>query len=59
MQGKGKSPKQACQIPSSKILESSVNTWKTLFDFIKETIVSFTFALLNKAKLIISQSVLP
>ena len=30
-----------------------------LFDFIKETIVSFTFALLHKANLIISQSVLP
>lgn len=44
-----KSQKEACLISNSKILESSVNTWKTLFDFIKETIqFSFTFPLLYK-----------
>ena len=34
--GKKKSQNLACLISNSKI-ESSVNTWKTLFDFIKET----------------------
>lgn len=53
-------PGEACLISNSKILESSANTWKILFDFIKGTKeFSFSFPFLHKVKLIIPSSVLP
>lgn len=59
-ENKNKKQKEACLISNSKILESSVNTWKTVVYFIKETTeFSFTFPLLHKVKWTIPWSVIP